>query len=264
MNDLIHPTAIIYPGAKVGENVKIGPYSIIGPYVEIDDGTDVRAHVVIEGHTKIGKNNRIFQFCSIGAEPQDYTYKGESTRVEIGDGNTFRENITVNCGTLKQDGVTIIGNNSLFMAYVHFGHDTVVEDNCTIGNSVNLAGHVSIGTKAIISGSSAVSQFISIGRGAFIGGCSAVDRDIPIFCTALGNKVRLKGVNIIGMKRQDYPREVISEVVDFLREMDASSLSPRAYVDSENIPEELLKNEIVMEMCDQIRTTKIGIAPFMS
>ena len=262
MNTRIHPTAIVSNESQIGEGVTIGPYSVIGPHVHIGEGTEVRSHVVIEGYTTIGCHNRFFQFSSIGAEPQDYTYKGEPTRLEIGDGNTFREGVTVNCGTLKQEGVTVIGSNSLFMAYVHFGHDVVVGNNCTIANSVNLAGHVRIKDNVIIGGSSAVAQFVSIGQGAYITGLSGVDRDIPTFCYASGNHTRLKGVNIIGMKRQQFSRQFIGEVVDFLKSMEASSLSPRLYIESALMSEEFKENSIITQICHDIQSSKIGIAPF--
>lgn len=263
MSTNIHPTAIISDNAKIDSDVSIGPYSVIGPHVSIGRHCEIKSHVVIEGHTTIGKENRFFQFCSIGAEPQDYTYKGEPTRVEIGDGNTFRESVTVNCGTLKQDGVTKIGNNSLIMAYVHFGHDTIMGNNCTIANSVNLGGHVTIGDQVIISGNTGVKQFVTIGTGVFIGGHSGIDRDIPSFCIALGNRSRLKGVNIIGLKRLNYKRQTISEVVDFLEDIKASSLSPRAYIDSKNFHYEFTENEIIKQISLEIRSSKLGIVPFV-
>ena len=262
MGTQIHPTALVAREAKIGENVIIGPYSIIGPHVEIGDGTEIRGHVIIEGHTTIGCNNRFFQFGSIGAEPQDYSYKGEPTRLQIGDGNTFRESITVNCGTLKQEGLTTIGNNSLFMAYVHFGHDVIVGNNCTIANSVNLAGHVTIKDDVIIGGSTSVVQFVSIGRGAYITGCSAVERDVPTFCYVSGNRARLKGANIIGLKRQHYDRHIISEVVDFLKGMETASLSPIGYIEKAEIPIEYKQNEIISQICIDIARSKIGITPF--
>ncbi|OFZ36078.1 MAG: acyl-[acyl-carrier-protein]--UDP-N-acetylglucosamine O-acyltransferase [Bdellovibrionales bacterium RIFOXYD12_FULL_39_22] len=263
-NENIHPTAIIAPGAELGKNVKIGAYSIIGPHVKLGDDNVIHPHVIINGHTTIGRGNEFFSFCSIGAIPQDYSYNGEDTKLVIGDANTFRECVTINLGTLKQDAITKVGNNSLFMAYVHLGHDTVVGDNCTIANSVNVAGHVFIGDRAIIGGSSAISQFVTIGRGAFIGGASAVDHDIPIYCTAVGNRVRLKGVNIVGMRRQDIPKNQISELVDFLRDMEASGLSPRAFVEHEEHMKNHQNNSLIDEMVRDIKKTQIGIAPFMA
>lgn len=261
---LVHPTAVISRGAEIGKDVSIGAYSVIGPHVRLGDGCKVAPHVVIEGHTTIGKNNRFFQFASVGAEPQDYTYKGEPTQLIIGDNNTFRECVTLNCGTLKEKGITSIGSNNLLMAYVHIGHDSVIGNFCTIANSCNIAGHVRIGDRVTIGGSTSVSQFVTLGRGCYIGGASGIDHDIPIFCTAMGNRVRLKGINIIGMKRQGYQKQVISEVVEFLRSIETSGLSPRAFIERDDLMQEFKSNEIIMEMRADILKSEIGIAPFMS
>ncbi len=262
MSSLIHPSAIIAEDAVIGKDVKIGPYCVIGPKVEIGDGTIMHSHVFVECNTKIGKNNVFFPFGSIGASPQDYSYKGEETRLEIGDGNTFRECVTINRGTMKEVGLTKIGNNSLIMAYVHIAHDVVIGDHCTIVNSVNVAGHVRIGDRVIIGGSSSVAQFVRLGRGAYIGGASAVDKDIPVFCTAYGNRIKLKGVNIVGMKRLNISREVISELVEFLRAMESSSLAPAVFISDSESMKPFVHNSIVKEMVEQIKTSEIGIAPF--
>lgn len=260
----IHSTAIIYEGAKIAENVSVGPYSIVGANVEIGEGSVVHAHVVLDGHTTIGKNNQIFQHCSIGTPPQDLTYKGEPTRVEIGDNNIFREYVSIHRGTMKDNGVTRLGSDSLLMAYVHLGHDVDFGSNCVIANSTNLAGHVKIGDRVTIGGGTQISQFVSIGRGAYIGGATACDRDIPLFCTAYGNRARLKGINIIGLRRQGYSKQEVTEVVDFFRMMESSALSPRAFIEHDEFMEEFRQNKIVGEMCDQLRISEIGIAPFIS
>lgn len=263
-NQFIHPTAIISKGAEIASDVKIGAYSIVGPNVKIDSGCIVHPHVVIEGYTTIGINNEFYQFGSIGANPQDYTYKGEPTKLQIGNNNIFRECVTLNTGTLKQDGITKVGDGSLFMAYVHLGHDVVVGNHCTIANATNIAGHVTIGDRVIIGGGTGISQFVSLGKGCYIGGGSAIDRDIPIFCTAVGNRVRLKGINIIGMRRLNYSKQVISEVVEFLRMMESQELSPKSFVEDKEMVRDYVENEIVQEMIQNIKDTKIGIAPFMS
>ncbi|EQC52463.1 acyl-ACP--UDP-N-acetylglucosamine O-acyltransferase [Bacteriovorax sp. DB6_IX] len=259
----IHPTALVHEGAKLGENVSVGAYSIIGPNVVIGDNTKVRSHTIIEGHTTIGKNNDIFQYCSIGAEPQDTSYKGEPTEVEIGDNNVLREYVSIHRGTMKDRKKTSLGSNCLLMAHVHLGHDAVVGDNVIMANSVNLAGHVKIGDRVIIGGGTNISQFVSLGRGAYLGGASAIDRDIPIFCTGYGNRVRLKGINIIGLRRQGYEKPVISEFVDFYRTMESSVLSPRAFVDHEELMVDYKDNPLVQEMRADIRKSEVGIAPFI-
>ena len=263
MSVSIHETALVSPEAKIAKNVSIGPFSIIGPNVEIAEGCVIGAQVHIDGHTIIGENNRFESFCSIGAPPQDTSYKGEPTQTIIGSGNTFREYVSVHRGTLKDQGVTNVGNNSLFMAYVHLGHDVQFGSNCVVANSTNFAGHVKVGDRVIIGGGSQISQFVSIGRGAYIGGATAIDRDIPIFCTAYGNRVKLKGVNIIGMRRQGVEKPAISEVLDFYRTMEASALSPRAFVDHEEHMNEFKDNSIISEMVSFIKVSEVGIAPFL-
>lgn len=263
MSASIHPSAIVSPEAVLGENVSVGPFSMIGPHVKIGNGCQIGAQVHIDGHTEIGENNVFHSFSSIGAPPQDTSYKGEPTRTVIGNNNTFREYVSIHRGTMKDQGVTRVGNNSLFMAYVHLGHDVQFGSNCVIANSTNFAGHVKIGDRVIIGGGSQISQFVSIGRGAYLGGATAIDRDIPIFCTAYGNRVKLKGVNIIGMRRQGVDKSAISEVVDFYRTMEASALSPRAFVDHEEHMAEFAGNPIIAEMVEFIRVSEVGIAPFL-
>lgn len=260
----IHPTAIIHPEAQLAADVQVGPYCIIGPQVKIGAGCLLHSHVVIDGNTEIGERNQFYQFCSIGAPPQDMTYKGEPTLTRIGNGNIFREYVSVHRGTKKENEITEVKNNCLLMAHVHIGHDVMVGDHCVMANSVNLAGHVKVGDRVIIGGGTNVSQFVTLGRGSYIGGASGIDRDIPLFCTAYGNRVKLKGINIIGLRRQGYSKQVITEVVDFYRTMEASALSPRSFVDHEEEMREFRGNELIMEMVGEIRRSEIGIAPFIS
>ncbi len=259
----IHQSSIIHPEAKIHENVVIGPFCSIGPNVEIGEGSILHSHVVVDGHTKIGKNNKFFQFNSIGAPPQDTSYKGEPTETIIGDNNTFREFVSIHRGTTKQDRKTIIGSNCFFMAYVHIAHDCVVGNNVTFANAVGLAGHVVIGDRVIIGGNSGVTQFVSLGKGAYIGGGSAIDRDVPNYCTAYGNRVRLKGINIIGLKRMGYSKQEVSEVVDFYRSMESAALSPRAFIEHSELMVEYKNNPVIQEIVAFIKKSEIGIAPFM-
>lgn len=261
---MIHPSSLIDPKAKIHESVKMGPFCIIGPNVEIGAECVLHSHIVIDGNTTIGEGNIFFQGCSIGAPPQDTSYKGEPTRTVIGNNNTFREYVSIHRGTIKENGITQIGNNCFFMAYVHAGHDVGIGNNVIIANSTNFAGHVKIGDRVIIGGGTNISQFVTLGRGAYIGGASAIDRDIPSFCTAMGNRVFLKGINIIGMRRQGYSKAEITEVVDFYRTMEASALSPRSFVDHTDLMAEFKDNKVVQEMVEQIRKTEVGIAPFNS
>ncbi|MBP9674181.1 MAG: acyl-ACP--UDP-N-acetylglucosamine O-acyltransferase [Bacteriovoracaceae bacterium] len=259
----IHPSSIVDPKAKLQAGVKIGPFCIVGPDVELGEDTVLQSHVVLSGHVKIGKNNEFYSFCSIGAAPQDLSYKAEATRVEIGDHNIFREYVSVHRGTLKQVGLTKIGNHCLLMAYVHLGHDVVLEDKVVLVNSVNCAGHVHIGSRVTIGGNTGISQWVTLGKGAYIGGGSGIDRDIPPFCTAYGNRIRLKGINIIGLRRQGYTKADISEIVEFYRQMEASTLSPRAFISHHESIQEYLDNPVVKEMIDFINKSEIGIAPFV-
>ena len=263
-NYQVHPISFVHPEAKIGMNVNIGPFCVIGPNVEIDTDCVLHSNVVIDGHTKIGKGNKFFQFASIGAPPQDYSYKNEPTETIIGDNNIFREYVSIHRGTTKQDNKTVIGSNSLFMAYCHIGHDCVIGNNLTLANSVNIAGHVNIADRVIIGGNTGISQFVTLGKGAYIGGGSGIDRDIPNFCTAYGNRIRLKGINIIGLKRQGHSKEAVSEVVDFYRTMEASALSARAFVSHPELMSEYKDNIVVQEIAAFIKKSEIGIAPFMA
>ncbi|MGB0453442.1 MAG: acyl-ACP--UDP-N-acetylglucosamine O-acyltransferase [Bacteriovoracaceae bacterium] len=260
---LIHPTAIIHEGAEIASDVEVGAYSIIGPNVKIASGCVVHPHVIVDGHTTIDENNKFYSFSCIGGSPQDLGYKGEPTEVIIGKGNSFREYVTVHRGTTKQDQKTVVGNDCLFMAHVHLGHDVIVGDKCIFANSVNLAGHVTIGNRVIIGGGTNVSQFISIGRGSYLGGATAIDRDIPVFCTAYGNRAKLKGINIVGLRRSGQSRQEITGLVDFYRLMEASALSPRAFVDQPAQYEEYKENALVGEMVKFIKDSDVGIAPFV-
>jgi len=201
---LIHPTAIIHPEAKLADDVQVGPYSIIGEHVEIGAGTVIGPHVVIDGHTSVGKNNHIFQFSSIGEIPQDKKYKGEPTRLVIGDNNTIRECCTLNLGTAQDKGVTTIGSDNWIMAYVHVAHDCVIGDHNIIANSVQFAGHVEIGNYILIGGLSGIHQFVRIGDFAMIGFQTRLSQDLPPFVTAVGNPAEAKGPHQEGPRRKGY------------------------------------------------------------
>ena len=172
--------------------------------------------------------------------------------------------MTVHRGTLKENGKTIIGNDCLLMAYSHIGHDVVLGSHCTLANATNFAGHVKCGDWVTCGGGTIVSQFCNLGRGAYIGGGTAIDRDIPIFCTAYGNRAKLKGINIIGLRRQGYSKAVITELVDFYRTMEASAFSPRSFVNDENEIKPFGDNDLVIEMIQGIKDSEIGLAPFIS
>ena len=205
----VHPTAIVLPGARLAAGVTVGPYSIIGGQAEVGEGTRIGPHVVIEGRTRIGRANRIFQFASIGGPPQDKKYAGEPTRLEIGDGNTIREYVTINCGTVQDRAVTRVGNDNWIMAYVHFAHDCQIGDHTIFANACELAGHVHVGDWAILGATTLVHQFVKIGAHSFTGMGTYLDRDLPPYVKAAGNMARPYGINTEGLKRREFPAEAI-------------------------------------------------------
>ncbi len=208
----IHPTAIIHPDAEIGENVFIGPFTKIGKYAKLADGVQLYSHVVVDGHTTIGANSRIFPFASIGHEPQDLKFQGEQSELIIGRNNTIREHVTLNPGTKGGGMVTRIGDGCLFMMSSHVAHDCVIGDNVILVNNATLAGHVEIGNWAIIGGLSAVHQFVRIGRHAMVGGMSGVENDVIPYGSVVGNRAHLSGLNLVGLKRRDFSRDVIHDL----------------------------------------------------
>ena len=208
----IHPTAIIAETAIIGKNVEIGPYTIIGERVEIGDNCWIAPHVVLKGPTKMGQNNKIYQFASVGEDCQDLKYNGEETFLEIGDNNVFREGCTIHRGTVQDQAITRIGNNNLLMAYVHVAHDCVLSDNIILSNNVALAGHTKLANNVIIGGLSALHQFTRVGEFAMVGGCSAVNKDIPPYFMATGNYAQAQGINSIGLKRRGFSSAAIMEI----------------------------------------------------
>lgn len=204
---IIHTSSVIEEGATIGENVHIGPFCYIGSQVKICANTILKSHVVINGHCKIGCNNKIFQFVTIGEINQDLKYHGELTQVEIGDRNRIRESCTIHRGTLQGGGLTKIGNDNLLMVNSHIAHDCLLGNNCIIANNGTLGGHVKLDDHAIIGGMSAVHQFCQIGAHVMVGGCSGVVQDIPPYVIAQGNHASPYGVNIEGLKRLGFDRE---------------------------------------------------------
>ena len=209
---MIHATAIVDPAARIGANVSIGAYSVVGAGVEIGDGTTIGPHVVIEGTTRIGRDNRIFQFASIGAIPQDKKYAGEESQLVIGDRNHIREFVTLNRGTGEGGGATRIGNDNWIMAYVHVAHDCTVGNHTIFSNNATLAGHVTIGDWVILSGFSGVHQFCRIGAHAFIGMGCLVNGDVPPFVMMASDYGRPRGINSEGLKRRGFSAERVTAI----------------------------------------------------
>jgi UDP-N-acetylglucosamine acyltransferase len=236
---MIHPTAIVDPGARIGANVAIGPYSIIGPDVEIGDNTEVGPHVVIKGHTRIGRDNHIFQFCSLGEIPQDKKYAGEPTRLEIGDRNTIREFCTFNLGTVQGGGLTSIGDDNWLMAYAHIAHDCHVGNKTIFANGASLAGHVTVDDWVIFGGFTGVHQFCRIGAHVITAASSLVLQDVPPYLMVAGNTAQPYGIHVEGLKRRGFTSEAISELKRAYRTLYKSGL---------------LLEEAKSQLADQART----------
>ncbi|MDT7524800.1 acyl-ACP--UDP-N-acetylglucosamine O-acyltransferase [Pseudidiomarina sp. GXY010] len=240
---MIHSTAIVDKSAKLGTNVEIGPYSIIGADVEIGDGTVIGPHVVVKGPTTLGKNNRIFQFSSVGEDCQDKKYAGEPTRLVIGDNNIIRECVTIHRGTVQDQGLTQIGDDNLLMAYVHVAHDCMVGDHVILANNTSLAGHVHVGDWAILGGFTGVHQFCHIGAHAFTAVNSVVVQDVPPYVMAQGHNAVPRTINSEGLKRRGFTSEqilnikrafkllyrqglTVTEAVSQMQELNAAELGP--------------------------------------
>ena len=213
----IHPNAEVSGRAQIAADVDIGAFAVIGPEVEIGAGCWIGPHAVINGPTRMGQRNRVFQFASIGDAPQDIKYAGEPTRLEIGDGNTFRECVTVNRGTTKQEGVTRIADNNLFMANSHVAHDCQIGSHCVLANLATLGGHVVLGDWVIMGGFSGVHQFGKVGAHAFIANNAAVTRDIPPYVLAVGQPAEPHSVNAIGLARRGFTPEQVRNVKNAFR-----------------------------------------------
>lgn len=208
----IHSTALVDPSAQLDASVAVGPYAVIGPDVRIGAGTTVGAHCVIEGHTTIGADNRIFQFASLGAQPQDKKYADEPTRLVIGDRNTIREFCTFNTGTVQDQGLTQIGSDNWIMAYVHIAHDCVVGNHTVLANNATLAGHVKVGDHAILGGLTGVHQFTQIGAHVMAGFASHISQDVPPFMLVDGNPLSVRGFNLEGLRRRGFSPERLAAV----------------------------------------------------
>ena len=242
---MIHNTAIIDPKAKISSGVSIGAFTVIGPNVEIGENTIIQSHVSIIGNTKVGKNNKIYPFASIGNDPQDLKFDGEVTKLEIGDNNKIREYVTVNPGTKGGGGLTKIGNNCLFMVSSHIAHDCLVEDNVILANNVPLGGHAHIEENVIIGGNSAVQQFTRVGKSSMIGGMCGVVRDIIPYAMVHGNRSILQGLNLIGLRRKNIPNKEILVLTEAYKEIFKDE---NLTTNLKNLKEEFRKNNLVNDV----------------
>ena len=250
---MIHKTAIVDVKAKISDNVKIGPYCLIGPEVEIGANSVLHSHVNIVGNTKIGKNNQIYPFSSIGTPPQDLKYKGEKNSLIIGNNNKFREYVNINPGTEQGGGVTTVGDNNLFMVYCHVAHDCSISNNIVLANNVQVGGHVSIQNNAIVGGSCAIHQFSRIGESAMVGGMTGVLSDVIPFGLSMGNRNNLMGLNLIGLRRSKVSNENIKKI-QLAYEIIFKTPSFRENI--EGFDNDLKNNEFVKKIINFINSDK--------
>ena len=250
---MIHKTAIVDTKAKISDNVEIGPYCIIGPEVEIGKNSVLHSHVNIVGNTKIGENNLIYPFSSIGTPPQDLKYKGEKNSLIIGNNNKFREYVNINPGTEQGGGTTRIGDNNLFMVYCHVAHDCLILNDTVLANNVQVGGHVTIQNKAIVGGSCAIHQFSRIGESAMIGGMTGVLSDVIPFGLSMGNRNNLMGLNLIGLRRSKVSNDNIKKI-QLAYEIIFKTSSFRENI--EQLNNDLKNNEFVKKIINFINSDK--------
>ena len=255
----VHSTAIIHPQAQLASNVAVGPYALIGEHVELGEGTEVMSHAVIDGRTRIGKTNQIFPYASIGLAPQDLKYRGEPTRVEIGDGNSIREFVTIHRGTAEGDGVTRIGSHNLLMAYVHVAHDCILGDNIIMANGASLAGHVWIQDHATVGAFCMIHQFCRIGSYSFLGSATLVNQDVlPYSKTSAPRPVGVYGTNRIGLERRGLAKEDLRELEAAFRLLTRSKLNTTQAVEA--IEARGFQSAHVKALVEFIKTSQRGVA----
>jgi len=211
---IIHPTAIIEEGSEIGSDVEVGPFCHVGSDVKIGENCVLKSHVIIEGHTTIGGENIFYPAAYIGGVPQDLKYSNEKTKVIIGRKNIFREGVSVHRGTLGGGGETVIGDNNLLMGYVHVAHDCIIGNHNILANYTGLSGHVKLNNHVTLGGQNGVAQFLNVGSYVYTGAASLIDRNIPPYSTGYGNRFEVKGVNIVGLKRQNFSRDSIGEILE--------------------------------------------------
>lgn len=248
----IHASALVDQSAKLGTNVEIGPYCVVGPHVELGDDVVLGAHVVIEGRARVGSGCKIFPFASLGLAPQDLKYDDEPSTLTVGPNTLIREHVTIHRGTKSGHMATNVGANCFLMIGAHVAHDCQIGDNVTLVNAVTLGGHVSVGEGAIIGGLSAVHQFVRIGACSFVGGMSGVAADLIPFGMALGNRANLSGLNIVGLKRQRFPREQIHELRQAYRMLFSSEGTLKERLD--DVDHMFSKNPLAKQIIDFIKS----------
>lgn len=253
---MIDSKAIIDSSAKIGDNVSIGPWTVIGPDVEIGDNCEIASHVVIRGPSKIGKNNKFYQFSTIGDDTPDLKYKGEPTQLIMGDNNVVREGVTIHRGTIQDRGETIIGNNNLLMAYAHVGHDSVIGDHVIMVNNSSLAGHVNVGDWAILSGYALIHQYVSVGAHSFIGPAAFSYHDVPAFVTAFGSPAEPRTINKEGLKRRGFTADQIALANKAYKLLYRRGLSLEESIEA---IAELGDDTVITVLLDSLKTSTRGI-----
>ena len=252
----IHPTAVVDPGAEIGTGTVVGPYCIIGADVVLGANCWLQHHVTLSGPMRAGTGNKLYAYCSIGQQTQDLKYQGEPTYLEIGDENTFREFVTVNRST-SSDGKTRIGSRGNFLAYSHIGHDCTVGDDVVFSNNGTLAGHVQVGHHAVMGGLTAVHQFCRIGRFAITGGCSKIVQDVPPFMIADGNPAQIRGINLVGLERKQFPAESVKLIKEAFRLIYRAKLNTGQAIEA--IRKELPETAEIRELVTFIEASDRGI-----
>jgi UDP-N-acetylglucosamine acyltransferase len=254
---LVHPTAVVDPQAELADDVRVGPYAVVEGPVTLGPGCVLHAHAVVMGHTTLGANNHVFPGAVLGAPPQDLKYAGEVTRLVIGDGNQFREHVTVHPGTKKGGLLTTVGSNGLFMVGSHVAHDCKVGDHVILANHVLLAGHIRVGDRAILNGAAACHHFTTIGRLAYVGGLTRITQDIHPFTIVEGHPARVRGANVVGMQRAGLPAASVERVRDAIfavliseREIAAEALA--------RVEREHADDPLVTEFVASIRAAERG------
>ena len=253
----IHPSAVIAPGAELDHGVQVGPYAVVGPQVRIGRDSRIGPHSVIEGRTTLGCENTIFQFASVGAIPQDKKYQGEDSSLTIGDRNTIREFVTLNIGTTGGGMVTRIGNDNLFMVYSHVGHDCQIGNGVILANCATLAGHVILEDYVGVGGLAAIHQFTRIGESAYLGGGAMVSLDVPPYCVAQGDRARLFGLNLIGLKRRGFGEDQLSALKKAYRTFFAEGLTLKEATD--RIRQEQAASPEAVHLAEFIASSQRGI-----
>jgi len=254
---LVHPSAVIAPTAQLDAEVEVGPYAVIGPHVRIGEKTWIGPHAVIEGRTTIGRENRLFQFASVGAIPQDKKYCGEESVLIIGDGNTIREFATLNPGTSGGGMVTRVGDHNLFMVYSHVAHDCTVGNHVVLANAATLAGHVTLEDHVTVGGLVAIHQFTRIGESALLAGGAMVSQDVPPYCIATGDRAHLLGLNLIGLKRRGFLSEEVAALKKAYRTLFAEGLPLKEAL--ARIREEHPSSPVIAHLVEFIADSQRGV-----